>query len=207
MSVPIRLKKEQLHLASLVCSNAFFNDEQIKYFLPDPIRRSKDLPLFYEFLLRLGERYGQIFATSSQLEGLAVWMGSKQAPLSLWRLMRAGGINFALRAGFTLLLKVQYFTALVFDLHKRCISEPHWYLFLMAVDPKFQKQGHARNLLNTMLTDIDAENLPCYLETHNQKNVDLYQRYGFRIIEKITIPHTRLAFWGMVRNRKSERSS
>lgn len=42
-----------------------------------------------------------------------------------------------------------------------------------------------------------------YLETQNEKNVSLYEKYGFHVIEKKDLPEPmNLPFWFMVRDAK-----
>ena len=50
-----------------------------------------------------------------------------------------------------------------------------------------------------MLTRIDQEELPCFLDTQIEKNVSIYQRYGFKIVERGVIPGTEIPHWAMLR--------
>jgi hypothetical protein len=35
-----------------------------------------------------------------------------------------------------------------------------------------------------MLNRLDETGLPCYLETLDEKNVGIYERFGFKLVEK-----------------------
>ena len=50
-----------------------------------------------------------------------------------------------------------------------------------------------------MLAEMDADHVPCYLETQNRENMILYQHYGFRVVEEDTIPGTHVGHWAMLR--------
>ena len=52
-----------------------------------------------------------------------------------------------------------------------------------------------------MLGRIDNERLPCYLETQNQNNLPIYRHYGFKVIEDVIIPGTKLHHWLMLREK------
>ena len=82
------------------------------------------------------------------------------------------------------------------------MSIPHWELVNLAVDPIHQGKGHTSTLMRPMLARIDNENLPCYLTTQNERNVSMYQRYGFEFIEKIEIPKTDFEVNVMIRAPK-----
>jgi predicted GNAT family N-acyltransferase len=50
-----------------------------------------------------------------------------------------------------------------------------------------------------MFARLDKEKLPCFLETQSEKNVKIYKRYGFRVVEKGAIPDTEIPHWAMLR--------
>jgi ribosomal protein S18 acetylase RimI-like enzyme len=61
-------------------------------------------------------------------------------------------------------------------------KEPkHWYLGYLGVDPAHQNQGHGSSLLRAVLDRADAEGLPAYLESSNERNLTLYKRHGFDV--------------------------
>jgi hypothetical protein len=51
-----------------------------------------------------------------------------------------------------------------------------------------------------MLAKIDIQHLPCYLETFEEKNASIYQRFGFKIIERSSIPQTPFENLAMLRD-------
>ena len=83
--------------------------------------------------------------------------------------------------------------------HLRLAPFQHWFLQIIGVDPAHQGKGYAGKLLNPMLARIDNEGLPCYLETHDQKDVSLYEHFGFKVIEESTVTGTSLTNWSMLR--------
>jgi len=87
--------------------------------------------------------------------------------------------------------------------HKRLAPFKHWFLQTIGVDPQFQGKGYAGKLIRAMLGRIDKEDLPCYLETLDEKNVWLYEHFGFRVIEKSAIPRTDITVWAMLREKSS----
>ena len=45
--------------------------------------------------------------------------------------------------------------------------------------------------------EIDKANIPCYLETNEEKNKSLYQHFGFETVEEGIIPDTNIPYWAM----------
>jgi predicted N-acetyltransferase YhbS len=75
----------------------------------------------------------------------------------------------------------------------------HYYLWGLAVDPKWQQKGVGTALLKPFLEKADSEKMPVYLETHDEKNVLYYQRQGFSLIHTSSIPKYELPIWCMLR--------
>ncbi|WP_193409749.1 GNAT family N-acetyltransferase [Bradyrhizobium sp. CCGE-LA001] len=63
--------------------------------------------------------------------------------------------------------------------------EPHWYLPLIAVDPKWIGQGLGTLLMKHALQRCDEQASAAYLESSNPKNIPFYQRHGFKVIGEI----------------------
>jgi len=57
-------------------------------------------------------------------------------------------------------------------------ERPHFYLFLVGVDPR--GQGWGLPLLEPVLARCDADGLGAYLESSNARNLDFYRRLGFQ---------------------------
>jgi ribosomal protein S18 acetylase RimI-like enzyme len=66
-------------------------------------------------------------------------------------------------------------------------KEPHWYLPMIGVDPFLQGNGFGSALLKHSLIPCDRDNLYAFLESTNLKNVPLYERHGFEVLDEIQI--------------------
>ena len=80
-------------------------------------------------------------------------------------------------------------------------KEPVWYLPLLGVDPARQGQGYGSALLATSLEKCDADHSDAYLESTNERNLPLYQRYGFEVIGEIQAGDSP-TLWPMLRRRR-----
>lgn len=66
--------------------------------------------------------------------------------------------------------------------------EPHWYLSAVGTLPAAQGRGRGRVLLQPVLDRCDQEGLPIYLESSNPRNLDFYDRLGFRVTSTVDTP-------------------
>ncbi|MFC1984465.1 GNAT family N-acetyltransferase [Chloroflexota bacterium] len=85
--------------------------------------------------------------------------------------------------------------------HHRLAPFRHWYLQTVGVEPRFRGKGYASKLIRPMLTRIDDEGIPCYVDTLDEYNVPLYEHLGFKVVDKVTIPKTSLTNWAMLRKK------
>jgi ribosomal protein S18 acetylase RimI-like enzyme len=199
----IRLEKPSIKPAARMLARAFSNDPFNEYVYPDAAEREARLPFAFEALLYYGVRYGDTFASSSRLEGVAIWLHSKYAFMSSWRMLLSGAFWPGLRMGIQAGRRMQRFDEFVEKKHRQLAPFPHWYLMMLGVDPDYQGKGHAGRLLRGSLSRIDAGGLPCYLETYGERNIAIYRHFGFKIIDEFTIPETTVGLSVMLREGRS----
>jgi GNAT superfamily N-acetyltransferase len=195
----IRINTKNYKSAALVLARAFFDYPESVYFMPDEVTRRKKQPSIYRMFLRQSIVYGEVYATSPKMEGVAVWQ-------------LVDGKNPAWRPGFSLgwwwlslfsdkatnRRREAYFSYIT-ALRARVTPERYWYLQAIGVDPVYQGQGFSSRLLKPMLARADREGLPCFLETQEENNVKLYEHFGFKVKEMGTIPGTNIHSWVMER--------
>lgn len=92
-------------------------------------------------------------------------------------------------------------------MHKRCAPMPHYYLFLIGVDPKQRMKGLCSALMREMFNRTDIEGVPVYLETQSAGNVEIYKKHGFELVEAHPFPSTpSICNWGMIRKPRPVRT-
>jgi GNAT superfamily N-acetyltransferase len=63
----------------------------------------------------------------------------------------------------------------------------HFYLRIIGVDPAQQRRGIGGRLMQPVLDRCDREQIPAYLFSTKQQNVPLYERHGFRVLERVEV--------------------
>ena len=66
-------------------------------------------------------------------------------------------------------------------------EEPCWYLPMIGVDPCAQGHGLGGKLMEHALARVDSEGKAAFLESSNPRNVSLYQRYGFQVMDVLEL--------------------
>jgi ribosomal protein S18 acetylase RimI-like enzyme len=85
-------------------------------------------------------------------------------------------------------------------------KEPaHWYLGYLGTRCDSQGQGLGSAMLREVLNPADAAGVPAYLESSNERNLTLYRRHGFEVVDEIRALGTGPTIWRMWRDASSRR--
>jgi ribosomal protein S18 acetylase RimI-like enzyme len=76
---------------------------------------------------------------------------------------------------------------------------PHWYLGVIGTEPAVQGSVAGSALLRSRLDRCDRAGQPAYLESSNEANLPLYQRFGFEVTERFHVAPDGPPSWGMWR--------
>lgn len=198
LSSAAALTPEMVKPAALTGANAFIDDPTTRHLIPNPKKR-RNFHHAIECYLRLSLlNHTECYVTSPRCEGLVVWVRS-DAPSRMINTFRAGWPWRPLRCGWTYFFRDTRVTLHYERLRKEIAPKPHLYLALLAVAPEHRRQGFASQLIRPVLARLDADNLPAYLETQNKRNVAMYERYGFHLIQEDIFPGTSITMYLMVR--------
>jgi GNAT superfamily N-acetyltransferase len=189
-----RVENTEYRELARVMARAFETDPMPVHLFPDPARRLSDIERIFEIFLRGIYLPHQECYTIGDLQGGALWLPPGKYPTSVWQQLK-------LLPDFIGLFGLR--TPRVFrdidrmeKMHPK--KTPHWYLAFVGVEPSEQGRGLGSALLRPVRDRCDAEGVPAYLESSNERNLPLYERHGFRVMSEADIPggpH----FWGMWR--------
>lgn len=165
---------------SAMLGRAFDDDPVANFMFVGERRRRRGLHSFFTSQLRRQYLpYRQVFTTDG-LEGAAIWGPPER------QLRRQG-----LRELFQLLPTAPYLAPrfaralrLLAEIDALHPKEPHWYLATLGTEPSRQGHGIGSALLRSVLSRVDEDGFPAYLESSKERNVSLYARFGFEVIDE-----------------------
>ena len=79
------------------------------------------------------------------------------------------------------------------------MTDPHWYLAGIGVDPSAQGRGIGAALLAPGLESAARGGLPAVLLTNNDANLPFYERHGFEVVRADETPKGGPKAWAMVK--------
>jgi ribosomal protein S18 acetylase RimI-like enzyme len=206
---PKQLSIDQINEASKTLASAFQDDPLFAHCFQDPETRDIKNTIHCEFMILLGMASGEVYISSNKIEGVAVWHPHKiknQQTIKpskdlIRRMQRVRKEDISDPHVFKMMMIVE---EIANSIQNQYVNFPHWYLSLIGVKPNYQGKGYASQLIKMKLAEIDKQNLPCFLHTENEKNLKIYEHFGFQLIGKIKVPYTNFYLHGMLRSRKKK---
>jgi hypothetical protein len=139
----VRIKKKHMQKAVKTFSRAFNTDPLTVHMFPDEEERQNFMRHYFQFRVKYGILYGEVYATSENVEGIAIWIKPKDTRMTMWKMFRAGGMKLYRTMGKDVIDKMFEIERYTTKLHHESVTEPHWHLTPIGVDPDHQGKGYA----------------------------------------------------------------
>jgi len=202
LSSLVSVKKVDIGKAAETLTLAFMDDPLSKNVFQKEATRFQNLLTYFKFRIKYGLRYGEVYSTSNDFEGVAIWLSGKKTHVSIWRGMLSGGMKLYGELSGELMTKFNEINHYTTSFRNSIIQPPYYQLSPIGVIPEMQGKGFGGKLLKPMFERFDDKKIICFLETQTKKNIPLYQKYGFKVVKEGKITNTNLQHWGMKREPK-----
>ncbi len=189
------VKKDDVKRAAIVLANAFSEDPMCKIIFKGKYKAAR---AFFEISIRFSLKYGTVFSTSDKFEGLMATLPHDKE-YTAWRIIRSGAFLPSMKI-MGLYNKMKELMKLMDDEKKHLMIGPYIYLAVIGVSPEFQGKGFGGKILRVLVEKADREREALYLETQNESNLKLYEKYGFHIHKKLNVPVLNIPMWSMIRD-------
>ena len=181
-----------------VLTRAFTHDPFYSFLAGDAPERNGRMRDGWEGILRFASAKLAETYTTDDLAGAAVWLPPGYGQPSVIDSLRLTPAMTRL-AGWR---RIRTVTSAIDALERRRKHHapgPHFYLSALGVEPDRQGTGLGSALLQPVLDRCRRLRIPAYLETATARNVLLYERLGFGVVEELTIPNSDVRGWLMLR--------
>jgi len=198
LDILYRLQKKDASRAGAVLTAAFQHDP-VWNAVFDGVAPERRIGAF-ETPVRYCLKYGEVYAPSAALEGVAAWVPGELADMTFWRVFRCGAIWSGMRMGMAATRKMMpVFAPIEKDRKATMQGKSYLYLLVIGVAPQFQGQGFAGKLVRALIDKSECSGVPIYLETETESNVQMYEHLGFAVVKEIVLPIIHLPMWEMTR--------
>lgn len=201
----LKLDRSFLLPAAQMFAEAFTDDPMFVYMLPEPEERRRALPVIFKGMLSVFIASGEVYATSENLEGIVCLSGlnkEKKGSMSLSSIFGMLSMPFSVARRVSLLPMMKRAAAM-----RRGVSEYRQfkkefedsvYIDLIAVAEKHRGRKFMSKMMHTVLSEAAGAGRRCALDTESERNISIYQHFGFKLVKAIDAVPGRLQFNMMV---------
>jgi ribosomal protein S18 acetylase RimI-like enzyme len=193
-----RATRREIPELAAVLARAFVRDPFFSWLAGEASERNQRMRDGWTGILRFASAGLSETWTTDAWSGVAIWIPPGRAASSLIESIR---LTPAL-ARMTTWRRLRLASAAIETLEEhrhRHAPQPHYYLSALGVEPERQGEGIGSRLIAPVLAAADAAAAPAYLETATGRNVLLYERHGFEVVEELILPQTDIHGWLMLR--------
>lgn len=206
-----KVKKEDFGKLEQLLTRCFIEDPLYCQLIPDHQMREKLLPELFDCDLTEFYENCEIFADSEEMRGILV-VSDERSPIQYFQIFSDGGPGLpadgwishqgdpSLKTFWNFFVGRDY-------LNSRWTAQLHQqqrlHIIYLAVDPKAQHHGVADLLLHEVIRYSEENRMMISLETHNEKNVAMYEHFGFKVFG-IVEKHFPLKQYCLIREIQAE---
>ncbi|NLV75202.1 MAG: GNAT family N-acetyltransferase [Chloroflexi bacterium] len=184
----------RLEQSGALLGRAFTNDPVYAAILPDALARLEQLTWLNTRLLRFVLRRGLLYTTTT-LEGVLGCLTPEHPSLNAWDVLTSGLLSTPQHLGQAGCRRLRHYNQARARLRRTHAPRPHWYFFVLGVDPLYQGTGIGTRLMQRALADAAAAGAGVYVEATTLANARFYERLGLERLAEGELPGSAVPFW------------
>jgi GNAT superfamily N-acetyltransferase len=196
---PVPLDSSRVDDAADVLVQSFAGDPGLSFVLPNRADRDRLGPSLARAAIRYALCCGAPLVTPDMVRGVALWFPPNAPAPTNADLADTGLAAVPEQIGPDAWQRFQRMLDHLDALHPRYAPEPHWYLAMLGVDPRWQRHGIGEALMHPVFAAADRDGLCCYLEAPTADNARYYERRGFQVLAETDVPESDVHVWLMQR--------
>lgn len=67
--------------------------------------------------------------------------------------------------------------------YRKFVKGRYYYLLILGVDEELRGKGMVRQLLGKLVEECNEKKISLILDTHSERNVSIYEHYGFKVVK------------------------
>ena len=143
-----------------------------------------------------------MISTDSEIDNLIVLCPPGYRGIPTMRFMHNGGLITACRVGLGAIKRSIAFEKNAVAVRNRYSDDKTWYLMTFAVRAGKTHQGLGSAILRPVLEWMDKNHYSVYLETDKAVNVEMYEHFGFQVVDICMVPGSQIKQYGMLRTAR-----
>ena len=141
---------------------------------------------------------GIIYADSPELNGLVIVLPPGYTGINTLSFIWNGGFKIIYKQGIRNFIKMVNFESFAMNMRKKYTNNEDWYLYNLCVDKKSKGKKISSKLIKPLINYFKINKKMCYLETNWDRNVPIYEHFGFKVMEKTMVPDSNVEHYAMM---------
>jgi len=181
----IKATEQERNLVIDILTDSFEDNQSINFIINNDEKRVQRIRALMAYSFDMCKLFGEVYLNDEKTGcALIMYPHKKKTTLNaIWLdmmlVVKSIGIS---RAGKAMNRESQ--------IKSRYPKEPFYYLWFIGVDRSAQHQGKGSALLSEVINEAEKQKLPILLETSTLKNIPWYNRFNFKIYDKIEFSYT-----------------
>ena len=176
----IRAEQKDKELIVNILSKSFDDNQSVNYIVKQDSNRAERMKKLMEYSFDVCHLFGDVFLTDDK-KGCALIVMPDKKKTTLKSISLDAKLALSC-IGLSNLKKAMAREAAINKLHPK---SPMYYLWFIGVDPSEQNKGIGTNLLKEVIAEGSSKQRPIYLETSTLKNIPWYEKFGFKVYDKL----------------------
>ena len=194
------IQKYDLNRVGEMVGGTFADDTAVKYLLGDVSEKVRSRYCQTTYRPMFGDAI--MISTDAAIDNLIVLCPPSYRGIPTMRFLRNGGIATVCGVGLGAMKRSIVFEKNAVAVRNRFSDDKTWYLMTFAVRAGKTHQGLGSAILRPVLDWMDKNHYSVYLETHKTVNVEMYEHFGFQVVDTCMVPGSQIKQYGMLRTAR-----
>ena len=178
----------------------FADDTAVKYLLGDVSEKTRSRYCQTTYRSMFGDAI--MISTDAAIDNLIVLCPPGYRGIPTMRFLRSGGLATVVGRGVGAMKRSIAFEKNAVAVRNRYSDDNTWYLMTFAVRAGKTHQGLGSAILRPVLEWMDKNHYSVYLETDKAVNVEMYEHFGFQVVDICMVPGSQIKQYGMLRTAR-----
>ena len=168
----------------------FADDTAVKYLLGDVSEKTRSRYCQTTYRSMFGDAI--MISTDAAIDNLIVLCPPGYRGIPTMRFLRSGGLATVFGLGLGAMKRSIAFEKNAVAVRNRYSDDKTWYLMTFAVRAGKTHQGLGSAILRPILEWMDKNHYSVYLETDKAVNVEMYEHFGFQVVDTCMVPGSQI---------------
>ena len=178
----VRLDTASVPAAAAALTEAFFEDSLVVRLCPNRQTRARAILPVFRFSASMSAHYGEAWASSPEMEAVALWLYSDKMACPPWQWLLFGGWDIRRCLGREGYRELNRVSARIDRARDRVAPERYLYLSSLGVRKEYRRQGLAAELVGRRVREAASQGLSTVVETNTPEALAFYRAIGFRVL-------------------------